>query len=82
MNIREINHDNNTPTWQAVVALGLPLSVVTVALPLGFNYGYRKVRESVTRNPKLFRGFAWTGIVLTVLAIIAIVLSVIVTRKS
>ena len=81
MNIREIN--NGAPRWSAVVALGLPLAVVTVALPLGFNYGYRKVTEFVTKNPKLFRILAWGSVIfVTVAAVIFIVIALLVTRNK
>ena len=76
MNIREIN--NGTPKWSAVVAFGLPLALVTVALPLGFNYGYRKVIEFHTKSPKLFRILAWgSPIVVSIVVVIAVITAVI-----
>ena len=77
MNIREIN--NSAPRWSAVVALGLPLAVVTVAMPLGFNFGYRKVTEFVTKNPKLFKilcgSFGLVGITVTIVVIIVVIVT-------
>ena len=75
MNIREIN--NGTPTWSAVVIFGLPLALVTVALPLGFGYVYRKVTQFAVRSPKLFRFLAWGvigggGIAIVIIIVILI----------
>ena len=81
MNIKEIN--NSAPRWSAVVALGLPLAVVTVALPLGFNYGYRRVTEFVAENPKLFRILAWGGAIFVIFAvIIGVIVTVIAVQKQ
>ena len=82
MNIREIN--NGAPRWSAVVALGLPLAVVTVAMPLGFNFGYRKVTEFVTKNPKLFKilcgSFGFVGITVTI--VVVSIVATVATKKS
>ncbi|KAI4208831.1 MAG: hypothetical protein LQ351_008160 [Letrouitia transgressa] len=80
MNIREIN--NGAPRWSAVVALGLPLAVVTVAMPLGFNFGYRKVTEFITKNPKSFRILLSSIIFLSIAVTIVIVIVVLLTTKK
>ncbi|KAL6721534.1 hypothetical protein ACLMJK_000638 [Lecanora helva] len=74
MNIKEIN--NSTPTWSAAVALGLPLAVVTVAMPLGFNFGYRKVTDFIIKNPKLFRILGGCVVFLVIAVIIIVVVIV------
>ena len=80
MNIREIN--NSTPRWSAVVTLGLPLAVVTVALPLAFNFGYRKGTEFVAKNPRLFKTLTLLGGLLLGIVIIIIIISTIITSKK
>lgn len=80
MNIKEIN--GGRPKWSALVALGLPLAVVTVALPLGFGYGYRKSREFAAQNPRLFRGLKWAILFLGIVAVIIVVVVVVVVSMA
>ena len=77
MNIREIN--GGRPKWSAVVAFGLPLAVVTVALPLGFNYGYRKVTEFRTKSPKLFRILAWGSVIFVGILVVIVVITALIS---
>lgn len=81
MNIKEISDGH--PQWSAVVALGLPLAVVTVALPLGFNSGYRKLTEIATRRPKAFRIMGWSLIAASTIAVVVtVVIAVLITHKQ
>lgn len=75
MNIKEIN--DGSPNWSAVVAMGLPLAVVTVALPLGFGYGYRRGGEFAARNPRLLFHLRWSIPFLVALGIVAISISLV-----
>ena len=52
MNIKEIN--NSSPRWSAVLLLGIPMAAVTVAIPLGFNFWYRKILGIVQKRPMIF----------------------------
>ncbi|KAL9614165.1 MAG: hypothetical protein Q9167_001317 [Letrouitia subvulpina] len=73
MNIKEIN--NGTPNWKSVLEFGLPLALVTVAIPLSFGYGYRKVSVFLARHKKLSRRlFTWGSWVLFACIIILITL--------
>lgn len=81
MNIEEIN--GGTPRWTAVVAIGLPLALVTVALPLGFSYEYRRIAQLATRMLRLFKGLVLGGSLLigtAVSVIIAIVVVLLVVK--
>lgn len=79
MNIREIN--NGTPKWSTVVAFGLPLAVITVALPLGFNYGYRKVTEFHTKSPKLFKILAWGSAISVGIVVVIVIIAAVLHQK-
>ena len=72
MNIKEIN--DGAPKWTAVVALGLPLAVLTVAIPLAFNFRYRKVKEYINRRPRFVTrvtlGLGIVGVVGTVVTVV------------
>ena len=76
MNIEEIN--GGTPRWTAVVAFGLPLALVTVALPLGFSYGYRRSSRFATQRPRLFKGLVLGGSLLIGTAVFVIIALVVV----
>lgn len=51
MNIKEIN--NGTPKWWAVVAVGLPLVLITIVVPLSFDFVFSKLLLIV--RSRLFR---------------------------
>ena len=69
MNIKEINE--GIPSWSVVLALGFPLAFLIVALPLIFNFRYRKITEYINQRRIFFRIAVWViGIVGLVIAIV------------
>ena len=78
MNIEEISGPKaKAPRWWVLLALGLPLALVTVALPLQFDSITRQVRHFARSSPATFRRVRyWSAIVIIV--IISITLLVVV----
>ena len=77
MQIRQISR--NYPQWYTAVALGLPLVVVTVAMPLGFDVIYRQIQRFAGYRPRLFPKLLWIG---GALILAAILITVIVIVRS
>jgi hypothetical protein len=53
MNIKQIN--GGTTEWWVIVALGLALVFITIALPMSLDWLYRKFQTFVGARPELSR---------------------------
>lgn len=84
MNIKEINKDNG-PTWWVLLALGLPLALVTVALPLGFDSINRRVRQYARSRPAAYRLAIWiipiASVIAVLVTVVVVVVAVEITKK-
>jgi hypothetical protein len=76
MDIREIS--TKPPKWYTVVALGLPLVVVTVAMPLGFGVTYRQIQRFAGYRPRLFTKLLWIAGALVLAVIVTLVIILVV----
>lgn len=76
MNIKEINGDGHSrPRWWVLIVLGLPLALVTVALPLCFDSINRSVHQYARVRPVTYK----RGIIIVPIVIIVIIIAVVVT---
>jgi hypothetical protein len=80
MDIREIY--TKPPKWYTVVALGLPLVVVTVAMPLGFNSIYRQIQKFAGYRPRLFPKLLWIAGALFLATIVILVVVLVIVGAS
>lgn len=69
MNIKEII--DYKPKWWVLIALGLPLALITVALPLQFDAITRQIRQFAGSRPTAFKRIVlWTAPVLLIAGVV------------
>ena len=70
------------PKWWALVAIGLPLTVATILLPLSFDRLYRKVQDYAGIRPRRAKLLLWSVPVLVAIIVIVVTVLLEVTKVS
>ncbi len=68
--------ESYSPKWWVFMALGLPLVIATILLPLGFDRLYRQVQEIAgggLEQAKWIKWSLWSLLVTTIVVIIVVV---------
>ena len=82
MNIKQFIGDGKTaPNWTLLLAIGLPLTVMTVALPLTFDTLRALVQQYAGSRPQTFKWLLWIAGPLIICVVVIVVVLIEVTKK-
>ena len=83
MNIKQFVGDGKIPpNWTLLLAIGLPLSAVTVALPLTFDTLRAIVQQYAGSRPQTFKWLLWIAGPLIIVIIIVVVVTLVEITKG